>query len=62
MILNFEQTPVGLTLSNKTMYTDKESECVPITNVDGKRQTTATFCVSQYGEFLSTQLIFDGRN
>ena len=36
MILNFYQTPVGFTSPNKTTYADKESESVPITNVDDK--------------------------
>ena len=36
MILNFYQTPFGFTSPNKTTYTDKESESVPITNEDDK--------------------------
>ena len=56
-ILNFYQTPVGFTSSNKTTYNDKGSESAPITNVDDKRQITATFCVSLSGEFLLIQLI-----
>ena len=60
MVLNFDQRPVGFTFPNKTTYTDKGSESVRIANVHDKRQITATFCVSQYGEFLPTQFIFGG--
>ena len=34
-VLNFDHTQVWFTSPNKTTYTDKRSESVPITNVDG---------------------------
>ena len=49
MISNFEQTPVGLTFLNKTTHTGKGSECVSITNVDDKRQTTVNFASVNLG-------------
>ena len=52
MILNFDQIPVVFTYPNKTTYTDKGSEFVVITNVDDKREITATFCVSLSRELL----------
>ena len=55
MILNFDQSPVGFSSTNKTSYTDKGSESVLITNVDDKCQVTATFCFS-----LPRQLMYGG--
>ena len=50
--LDFDQTQVGFTSPNKTTIADKGSEYVPVTNVDNKRQITATFYVSISRKFL----------
>ena len=42
MFLNFDQSPVSFSFPVKTTYTDKGGESVRITNVDDKRQITAT--------------------
>ena len=58
MILNFDQTGLGFTVSNKSTFTGKVVHSVPIANVDDKRQITATFCVNIVGDFLPVQLIY----
>ena len=60
LILNFDQPPLGLTCPAKTTFTDRNSETVPIGNLDNKRQITGTFVVNLSGEFLPIQLIYTG--
>ena len=60
MILNYDQTGLGFTVSNKSTFTGKVVHSVPIANVDDKRQITATFCVNIVGDFLPVQLIYEG--
>ena len=60
IILNFDQTSLGLTAPNKSTFTGKGVHSVPIANVDDKRQITATFCVNTVGDFLPVQLIYGG--
>ena len=60
IIRNFDQTPVGFTVSNKTTFAEKGAQSVPVANVDNKRQITGTFCVNVSSEFLSIQLIYSG--
>ena len=60
IISNFDRTPVGFTFPNKNIFTDKINESLPVTNVDDKRQVSATFPVSLSGEFLAIELICGG--
>ena len=60
MILNFDQTALGFISLNKSTFTGKEVNSVPIANVDDKRQITATFCLNIVGNFLPLQLIYGG--
>ena len=52
LILNFDQTLLWFTCPAKTTFTDRNSETVPIGNLDDKRQITGTFIVNLSGEFL----------
>ena len=52
MVLNFDQTPVGFASPDKSTFSVKGAEIVPIVNADDKRQITGTFEVSLSGEFL----------
>ena len=56
MILNFHQTLVGFTSTNKTTYSDKGSESVPVPIVDDKRPITATLSLPR--EVLRIKLIY----
>ena len=60
MILNFNQTAPGFTALNKSTFTGKGVNSVPIANVDNKFQITVTFCVNIVGDFLPIQLIYGG--
>ena len=60
LILNLDQTPLGLTFASKVTFTKKGSKQVPIANIDDKRQITGTFCVSMKGDFLPIHLIYKG--
>ena len=60
IILNFDQTSLGLTAPNKSTFTGKGVHSVPIANVDHIRQITAAFCVNIVGDFLPAQLIYGG--
>ena len=60
MILNFDQTPLCFTMSNKATFVEKDAQSVSSVNVDDKRQITGTFCVNISGEFLPVQLIYSG--
>ena len=60
LILNFDQTPLGFTCPAKTTFTDRNSEIVPIGNLNDKRQITGTSVVNLSGEFLPIQLIYTG--
>ena len=60
MILDFDQTPLGFTASNRATFTEKDAESVSIANVNDMRQRTGTFCVNISGEFLPIQLIYSG--
>ena len=51
MILNFDQTALGITAPSKSTFTGKGVHSAPIANVDEKRQITATFCANIVGDF-----------
>ena len=51
MILNFYQAPLGFTNPNKATLTDKDSQFVPVANINDKRQITGTFCVNISSDF-----------
>ena len=50
----------GSTGSNKFTFIYIYIHSVSITNVDDKRQITATVCVNIIGDFLPVQLIYEG--
>ena len=52
IILNFDQTALGFTAPNKSMFTGKGVHSVPIANVDNKHQIAATFCINIVGDFF----------
>ena len=58
--MNFDQIALGFKAPNKSIFTAKGVHSVPSANVDDKRQTTATFCVSIVDDFLPVQLIYEG--
>ena len=60
MILNFNQTAPGFTALNKSTFTGKGVNSVPIANVGNKFQITVTVCVNIVGDFLPIQLIYGG--
>ena len=61
LILNFDQTPLSHVAPGKYTFDFKGKKHVPIKGADDKRQITATFAVSANGEFLPTQLIYEGK-
>ena len=61
LILNFDQTPLGFTSPSKVTFTEKNSQNVPVANIDDKRTITGTFTVSLDGQFLPIQLIYTGK-
>ena len=58
--MNFDQIALGFKAPNKSKFTAKGVDSVPIANVDDKRQITATFCINIVGDFLPVQLIYGG--
>ena len=58
MILNYDQTALGFTASNKSTFTEKGVHSVPIASLDDKRQITATLCVNTVDDFLPVQFIY----
>ena len=61
LILNFDQTALGLTCPAKTTFTEKNAETVPIADLDNTRQITGSFVVNLSCEFLPIQLIYAGK-
>ena len=61
LVVNWDQTAIKyIPLSNWTM--DKEgSKRVEVIGIDDKRQITATFAASLSGNFLSVQLVYEGK-
>ena len=57
LILNFDQTPLGFTSPSKVTFTEKNSQNVPIANIDDKRTITGTFTVSLDGPFNRFTLV-----
>ena len=62
LVLNFCQTPLGFTSPSKVTFTEKNSQNVPIANIDDKHTITGTFTVSLDDQFLPIQLIYTGKS
>ena len=61
LVLNLDQTPLGLTSASKVTFAPHGAKKVPISNIDDKRMITGSFCVSMKGDFIPIQLIYAGK-
>ena len=61
LVLNLDQTPLGLTSASKATFAPHGAKNVPVSNIDDKRMITGNFCVSMKGDFLPIQLIYAGK-
>ena len=60
MILNLDQTPSKVVPSSNTTLPPPGTMSIPVTGSSDKRAITATFTISHDGDFLPTQLIYQG--
>ena len=60
MILNLDQTPSKVVPSSNTTLPPPGTMSIPVTGSSDKRTITATFTISHDGDFLPTQLIYQG--
>ena len=61
LILNLDQTPLPFFLVGKYTLEEKGAKSVPMTTSNDYRQITGTFTISAEGNFLTIQLIYQGK-
>ena len=61
LIINLDQTLLSYVSPGKYTFDVKYLKTVPIKGIDDKRQITSTFAISMPGEFLPTQVIYEGK-
>ena len=61
LLINIDQTPLSFVLVSSYTMEKKGNQCVPVAGTTGYRQITGTFGVSLSGDFLSIQLIYQGK-
>ena len=61
LIINWDQTGLPLVPTGEWIMHCTGDKIVPITKSDDKRQITAVFAASIAGEYLSPQLLFQGK-
>ena len=61
LVLNVDQTPSSYVSAGRMTMTDKNASSVPIKGLTDKRNITLTFTISLSGEFLPTQIIYQGK-
>ena len=61
LVLNADQTPSSYVSVGRMTMAEKNSQSVPIKGLKDKRNITLTFVTSLAGEFLSMQVIYQGK-
>ena len=60
LVLNWDQTGIKIVQSNTWTIEEQGSKRVDVARANDKRQITAVFCGSLVGDFLPTQVIYQG--
>ena len=61
LIVNFDQTPLPYICASKQTLEKQGTSSVPLVGKGKSKQITGTFAISQSGDFLPMQLIYEGK-
>ena len=61
LVINFDQTPLPYVCASKHTLEKQGTKSVPLVGKGKCKQITGTFAISQSGEFLPMQLIYEGK-